>query len=130
MFRSQADAELTKKIYRRVPVLIKRGQGETGNPWGISFLRMFDMANDSGLFRTHDQLRGAGGRFDGWSGLCQTASAGSALRGKFGYITTTGLAHIMTMARPKTRGLGFRQSQTRNTWTPVLCRATLLGRRT
>jgi hypothetical protein len=31
------------------------------NPWGISFLRMFDMANDSGLFRNQEQLRGAGG---------------------------------------------------------------------
>jgi hypothetical protein len=52
VFRSQADAELTKKIYRHVPVLIneaKENQPEQ-NPWGISFSRMIDMANDSGLF--------------------------------------------------------------------------------
>jgi hypothetical protein len=52
VFRSQADAELTKKIYRRVPVLIteaRDGQPEQ-NPWGISFSTMFHMSNDSGLF--------------------------------------------------------------------------------
>jgi hypothetical protein len=52
VFRSQADAELTKKIYRRVPVLIEdeRDDQPEKNPWGISFSRLFDMANDSYLF--------------------------------------------------------------------------------
>jgi hypothetical protein len=50
IFRTRVDAELTAKIYRRVPVLVSERTGE--NPWGISFLRMIDMANDSGLFRT------------------------------------------------------------------------------
>ena len=49
VFRTRADAELTKKIYQRVPILENERAGS--NPWGISFLRMFDMANDSGLFR-------------------------------------------------------------------------------
>ena len=51
-FRSGADAELTKKIHARVPVLIREardGEPEV-NPWGISFMRMFDMSNDSHLF--------------------------------------------------------------------------------
>lgn len=54
VFRSQADAELTKKIYRRVPVLIteeRDGQPEQ-NPWGISFSRLMDMSNDSNIFST------------------------------------------------------------------------------
>lgn len=58
IFRSKSDAELTKYIYRRVPVLIKEaseGKPEE-NPWGIIFLRMFDMANDSNLFQTREQL--------------------------------------------------------------------------
>jgi len=50
VFRTQVDAELTKAIYRRVPVLVNENTGE--DPWGVSFLRMFDMANDSRLFRT------------------------------------------------------------------------------
>jgi hypothetical protein len=50
VFRSQMDAELTKRIYSRVPVLIDEAKGEIGNPWGIKFTRMFDMSNDSNLF--------------------------------------------------------------------------------
>jgi len=60
IFRSRADAELTKKIYARVPVLIEEGKGPAGNPWGVSFLAMFHMANDSHLFRTAGQLREQG----------------------------------------------------------------------
>ena len=60
IFRTAQDAELTKKIYRRVPVLIDEDKAEAGNPWGISFLRMFDMASDSGLFRTRDELEAHG----------------------------------------------------------------------
>ena len=58
IFRSQHDAELTKKLYRAAPVLIKEGQNDASgkqlpdeNSWGISFQRMFDMSSDSGLFR-------------------------------------------------------------------------------
>jgi hypothetical protein len=61
IFRTRQDAELTKAIYRRVPVLINEAAGETGNPWGIRFLAMLHMANDSGLFRTAEKLE-----IDGW----------------------------------------------------------------
>jgi hypothetical protein len=50
VFRSQMDAELTKKIYSRVPVLIDEALGDQGNPWGIKFMTMFHMSNDSHLF--------------------------------------------------------------------------------
>lgn len=58
VFRSERDAELTKKLYRAAPVLIREAQfGSKGelleaesNPWGLSFQRMLDMSNDSGLF--------------------------------------------------------------------------------
>ena len=57
-FRSRSDAELTKAIYRRVPVLIRQGRGgePEDNPWGIRFSTMFHMSNDSHLFRTREQL--------------------------------------------------------------------------
>lgn len=64
-FRSKRDAELTKAIYRRVPVLIRESQPEDINPWGVSFLRMFDMSNDSHLFRTREQLEQEGYQLDG-----------------------------------------------------------------
>jgi hypothetical protein len=50
VFRTGPDAELTKKIYRSVPVLINERADQ--NTWGVRFLRMFDMATDSGLFET------------------------------------------------------------------------------
>lgn len=61
VFRSQRDAELTKKLYRAAPVLIREaewvGEGKDArctapeiNPWGITFQRMLDMSNDSHLF--------------------------------------------------------------------------------
>lgn len=54
VFRSRMDAELTRKIYQRVPVLIReaRGQEPEQNPWGIRFMTMFHMSNDSHLFKT------------------------------------------------------------------------------
>ncbi|MDD2231045.1 MAG: hypothetical protein PHY48_16780, partial [Candidatus Cloacimonetes bacterium] len=60
IFRGKQDAELTKYIYRRVPVLINENDPEKGNPWGISFMRMFDMSNDSHLFKTKEQLEEQG----------------------------------------------------------------------
>jgi len=50
VFRSQADAEITKKIYQHVPVLWDEAS-TNGNPWGIQFMGMFHMSNDSGFFR-------------------------------------------------------------------------------
>jgi len=48
VFRNCHDAELTKSIYKRFPVLVNERTGE--NYWGIRYLRMIDMANDSALF--------------------------------------------------------------------------------
>ncbi|MBX5493466.1 MAG: SAM-dependent DNA methyltransferase, partial [Chloroflexi bacterium] len=41
---------LTRAIYRRVPALVDERAG--ANPWGVQFLRMFDMSNDSHLFHS------------------------------------------------------------------------------
>jgi hypothetical protein len=60
VFRTSRDAELTKAIYGRVPVLVNESRGDEGNPWGESFLRMFYMANDSHLFRTRNVLEAEG----------------------------------------------------------------------
>lgn len=48
IFRTKVDAELNKKIYSRLPILINEQTGE--NPWQIQFSRMLDMSNDSHLF--------------------------------------------------------------------------------
>ena len=56
VFRSRKDAELTKKIYARVPVLIREARnGEPErNPWEMHFMAMFHMSNDSHLFTDRD----------------------------------------------------------------------------
>lgn len=49
IFRTEADAELTKKIYRRVPVLIEEYLSDEpeNNPWGISIRQgLFHLTND------------------------------------------------------------------------------------
>ncbi|MBE7495794.1 MAG: N-6 DNA methylase [Verrucomicrobiaceae bacterium] len=68
IFRSAADAELTKAIYRRVPVLWREGGEGTpaSNPWQLSFKQgLFNMASDSHHFRTADQLSAEGYRLEG-----------------------------------------------------------------
>ena len=64
IFRTRRDAEITLGIYRRLPVLLREGD-PNGNPWGISFLRMFDMSNDSHLFYTREELEDAGWSLNG-----------------------------------------------------------------
>ena len=56
VFRSKQDAELTKKIYRNSPVLMREDDAENGNPWGVRFQAMFHMSADSNLFRLYHQL--------------------------------------------------------------------------
>ena len=75
IFRTRRDAELTKAIYERLPVLVDRSSGEAVKAWPVKYLRMFDMTNDSHLFRTRAELEekeGAwpigGNRFDSPSG--------------------------------------------------------------
>ncbi len=63
IFRSRKDAELTKAIYRRVPVLVRnaRDARPERNPWGIRFNRMFDMSNDSSILRRGRNLKPTAG---------------------------------------------------------------------
>ena len=60
VFRSRADAELTAKLYRNAPVLMDEAKDAAGNPWGVTFMAMFHMSNDSALFRTAAQLSADG----------------------------------------------------------------------
>ena len=56
VFRTLRDAEVTRRVYERHPVLVDRSGGEERRAWPIRYVRMFDMANDSHLFRTATQL--------------------------------------------------------------------------
>ena len=60
VFRSRRDAEITRGIYERHPVLVDRSSGEERRAWPVKYVRMFDMANDSHLFLTAEQLKADG----------------------------------------------------------------------
>ena len=58
IFRSRRDAELTTAVYGRLPVLVDR-RNEDAEPvraWPVRYMTMFHMTNDSGLFRTREEL--------------------------------------------------------------------------
>ncbi|WP_338677611.1 DNA methyltransferase [Streptomyces sp. SCSIO 30461] len=66
MFRTQQDADITLGIYHRVPVLWDENDDAPDvNLWGISFMRMFDMANDSDLFWEQPELEAGGLHLEG-----------------------------------------------------------------
>lgn len=56
IFRTRRDMALTTAIYGRVPVLVDKSDDEAKAIWSVKYVRMFDMANDSHLFRTRDEL--------------------------------------------------------------------------
>lgn len=76
IFRSRRDAELTTAIYERLPVLVDRSGVVEDRAWPVKYTSMFHMTNDSGLFRTREELeeqigawRTNGNLFDSPDGL-------------------------------------------------------------
>ena len=60
VFRTRRDADITRRIYENHPVLVDRSGGGERKVWPVRYVRMFDMANDSHLFRTTEQLEADG----------------------------------------------------------------------
>jgi hypothetical protein len=58
IFRSRRDKEITSEIYASLPVLVDRATNDTSAVWPVRYVRMLDMANDSGRFRTRSELEG------------------------------------------------------------------------
>ncbi|MET7712975.1 DNA methyltransferase [Streptomyces sp. NPDC005407] len=59
VFRTQRDADITASVYRRMPVLWNERRRD-GNPWDMSLKRLFDMTDDSDLFRSRERLEAEG----------------------------------------------------------------------
>lgn len=58
IFRKAKDLILSRAVYHRVPVLIRRGRE---NPWRVKLRQgLFNMTDDSGLFRSRQELENAG----------------------------------------------------------------------
>jgi hypothetical protein len=65
IFRTGIDAEINKLIYRRLGVFWDETLSD-GNRWDIAFMQgAFNMATDSGLFRTRAELEHPGLRLEG-----------------------------------------------------------------
>ena len=60
VFRTRRDAEITRRIYERHPVLVRHSKEGERRTWPVRYVRMLDMANDSHLFRTAAQLESEG----------------------------------------------------------------------
>lgn len=66
IFRSRRDADLTRAIYRRVPILIDKNRAKGGNPWGITFKQgLFNQTSDAKKFKKQETLRKQGFRLRG-----------------------------------------------------------------
>ena len=126
MFRSRIDADITLGIYNRHPVLI-RDDDPDGNPWGLSFSqRLFDMANDSGLFHQPKDLADA--HFNGWSYKHGQQGIRAALRGEDAQPLRPPLLHLPRRhTSPTERRLAATPFRRRNTTTLTWSRSPATG---
>ncbi|MDR1280491.1 MAG: AAA family ATPase [Opitutaceae bacterium] len=63
IFRTRRDAEITRSIYARVPVLLREAEGATKpeeNPWDVKFTTLFHMSNASHLFYSYQRAEEEG----------------------------------------------------------------------
>ncbi|MDI4654927.1 Eco57I restriction-modification methylase domain-containing protein [Xanthobacter autotrophicus] len=74
IFRTRRDMALTTAIYARLPVLVDRSGGAPVAAWPVRYVRMFDMTNDSHLFRTRDELEEKEGAWPIGANRFQTAT--------------------------------------------------------
>jgi hypothetical protein len=65
IFRTRRDADLTRRVYRRVRILVDKSRKRAQNPWQVKFLRMYDQTNNADLFRMAEELNAEGFRLDG-----------------------------------------------------------------
>lgn len=65
IFRTRRDAELTKGIYKRVPILLDENRKRGGNPWEIKFFTMFHQTNASEHFHPAKVWDKKGFKLDG-----------------------------------------------------------------
>ena len=60
VFRTRRDADITRRIYERHPVLVDRSRGGERRAWPVRYYTFFHMTNDSDHFRTAAQLDAEG----------------------------------------------------------------------
>jgi hypothetical protein len=92
VFRSRADAELTAKIYRRIPIFFYEHKGSEGNPWRANFYtRIWHMAEDSEWFSMATDLTGANLTF--FDGQWQTQTKNPSDESRFSPLYEAKMIH-------------------------------------
>ena len=56
IFRTRRDAEITKSVYERLPVLVDRSRKNASSGYPVKYFNMFHMTNNSNLFVTRAEL--------------------------------------------------------------------------
>lgn len=65
IFRTRRDCELTKRVYRNIPILVDENRKAGGNPWRVHLTTMFHQSADAGLFLSADEMKKRGAKLDG-----------------------------------------------------------------
>lgn len=66
IFRTRRDADLTRAIYKRVPILIDENRKQGGNPWGVTFKQgLFNQTSDAKKFKKPEVLKKDGYTLEG-----------------------------------------------------------------
>ena len=56
IYRTSQSGEFLGRIYAHLPILVEREDGAENKIWPVKYYTMFHMTNDSGLFRTKQEL--------------------------------------------------------------------------
>jgi hypothetical protein len=119
IFRSRHDAELTARIYSRVPVLLNNGSRVGGNPWDFTVhTRIWHMAEDAAWFRNASQLHNSGYVRSGSDWVKPEPRSGEALldsRGASTYIRYVALYEAKMMHQFDHRWATYDASLSRDT---------------
>jgi hypothetical protein len=65
IFRSRKDAQITKAVYSRIPILVDDARKSGGNPWKITYYTMLHQTNDADQFEEPSDLKKNGFKLDG-----------------------------------------------------------------
>jgi hypothetical protein len=65
LFKSKREADIVRRMYRSVPVLLDKNRKKGGNPWEMRLTTMFHQTNDAEHFRDQDTLMTAGYKLTG-----------------------------------------------------------------
>lgn len=63
IYREAAAGALLTEMYRHGTVLVDRSGGGEAKAWPVKYRTVFHMTNDSGFFRTHDELKESEGAY-------------------------------------------------------------------